>query len=64
MAHFLCVGTTDITDLICNTLGGALGLLFCRLAPRIFGRRSGMMLNSLSCFSVILLAVLTGLLYY
>ena len=61
--YILCIGTTDITDLLGNTLGGVLGLLFCRLTPRLVGSKSGAMLNALSYLSVVLLAALTYLLY-
>lgn len=51
--YAFAIGATDITDLIGNTLGGALGIGFCFLFKKIFKIYSIKMLNGIAMFGTI-----------
>lgn len=63
LQYVLGVGTSDITDIITNTLGGALGLLICKGIEMVFrdGARAQRFINVLATtgtISMILLLLL------
>lgn len=39
LQYALCVGTSDLMDVLANLLGGALGIAACRLLKRALGKR-------------------------
>lgn len=57
--YVLAVGSSDLTDLINNTLGGLAGIGLYQLLAKLLGRRTTTVLTGIACFCT---AALVGLL--
>lgn len=62
MQYILAIGASDITDLIGNTLGGAIGIAIYNILQRILGKRTIKILNILAFIGTILIILFLGLL--
>lgn len=55
LQYVFAIGATDVTDLIGNTLGGALGLLFCFVFSKIFRSHSIKILNIIGVIGTVIM---------
>jgi glycopeptide antibiotics resistance protein len=62
LQYIFAIGATDITDLIGNTLGGVLGILFCYIFSKIFQTQSTKLLNTIASIGTIAIFALFALL--
>lgn len=62
LQFIFALGTTDITDLIMNTLGGIAGVFIFVILSKIFGARTDKILNILAGVCIVLLIALVAVL--
>lgn len=62
LQYIFAIGASDITDLIGNTLGGAIGILLYDILQRILGKRTIKILNILAVIGTVLVIGFLGLL--
>ncbi|MGI5825407.1 MAG: VanZ family protein [Bacillota bacterium] len=62
MQYILAVGSSDITDLITNTLGGVLGIVLFMLLAKIFKNKTLKILNAFALIATALMVVFIAML--
>lgn len=62
--YFLAIGGTDITDLIGNTLGGALGIILFMLFSKVLKDKTHKVLNILALLTTIAFVILLAVLIF
>ena len=62
LQYILAIGASDITDLIDNTLGGAIGIVLYDILQRLLGERTIKILNIFAVIGTVLVIGFLGLL--